>query len=582
MEIPLDVLDFLPPALRVRSAPPSDAAVGMLAASMRERGQLQPIVVAPLTEGRRLVIIGETRARAAASLGWNFIRAEEQPVGGDADIVAAQAAENLARTAMTPVEKWRAMTHLLELQFTLPAAAAIVGVSERGARKLQRLGALHPDILVAIERGDQPDEDELRLIAGASLERQAEALANPASRSDFGPDKGCIDWTELADLLRVARIPLSRAIFDVENSGLVFEEDLFAPADASEAYTDDVKLFLELQRRALEARVLCPPKGVRYEITTLDRYGYPKTPAGAEQEYDADPMAPKRGRLVLWSLYEGDDQERAGEVVGRVFKVPAAKGKAAEAKAPPTGKPGKPAPTGAPEPIDDAETDAEDSVAEPEDAEADAPEPAPATEPTGITKPGLEIIAQAKTTALRRQLGQMAAHSLTDRQVIICLLLLLTAPNVRIHGFDAPENTDQPWNSARDYLRGVRARLVNAGGAALAHGLDDADLRALAGDVLARCLSAAGPRDRDRGGGETSAEVAEWIGHALRADDRLPPFDTAEFLACCNGDLLREAAAIAGLKPAKKVTALREQLEGHAPTWLPAAAQFGAPGPRGT
>lgn len=180
--VPTHHLKFLPPELRGRSAPPGEQAVAAMAASLRERGQLQPISVSAADpDGFHTVYLGETRARAALSLKWREIRAEIVEGADDRWIVSAQLAENVVRTPMNPVERWRAMQRLQGLKFTPRAAAAMIGIGEREGKKLARLGKLHPSILAAIEAGDYPAENELRIIAASPLERQAEALKNPGA-----------------------------------------------------------------------------------------------------------------------------------------------------------------------------------------------------------------------------------------------------------------------------------------------------------------------------------------------------------------------------------------------------------------
>ena len=56
--------------------------------------------------------------------------------------------------------------------------------------------------------------------------------------------------------------------------------------------------------------------------------------------------------------------------------------------------------------------------------------------------------------------------------------------------------------------------------------------------------------------------------------------DTERFLATVSGDILRKIAVEHGHKPRGSVAELRRQLAGHLPDWRPAAAQFGAPGPK--
>jgi ParB family chromosome partitioning protein len=542
MKIAIEHLMFLPPGLRVRTASPSEAAIATMAASMREVGQLQPIVVSPPRgPGDVYVIAGEKRSRAAMLLGWSDIEAVEAPKDDDAWIVAAQTAENMMREGMGPVEQWRAIVHMRELGYTLPAAAATLGISERQARKLEKLGALHPTILDAIARGDMPEERSLAAIAGATQEEQAKALKHCLVKA--GPNKGCITWWELSRALSKVKIPLSRAIFDTTKTKLVFEEDLFAPANEPEFYTSNVKLFCKLQQAALDARIASPPKGATYVAATIDKYDSIEVPKGAsvrDYAHDGDPLKPKRGRIVAWWMEETGD--RTGEVRSVIF-LPAA-------KAEPVKKPGK-----------NAAADAPARQADDDD------EPAPAREPSaGINKTGLSLIAARKTEALRGRL----ARTLTANEAIAALVLTLTAPNVSISGM--------MWSEHGRFLAGVRGRLVTPDGKMR---LDDMGaLIGIAADALSSVLSCAGP-DSARGyhtRGD-AGEVAEWIGHALSAEDELARFDTPEILSTCAGEVLRAAAIGSGLKPAKTVSALRLQLAGGAPDWRPLPAQFGAPGP---
>ena len=561
MDIPLHLLEFLPPHLRVRRGEISAEAIEIMASSLRERGQLQPILVGPMRDtGRRTVIFGETRMRGAQLLGWREIRAEEF-AGDDAQIMAAQLAENLVRSAMTPVEKWRAMDRLLSSGFTAPAAAATLGITEREARQLQRLGCLHPTIIEHIERGDAPNNRSLAMIASATLNAQDLALKS----RDVKTPHGGISWHDLAAALTKTKIPRSRAIFDPANAGLVFEDDLFAPADQPESYTTDVKLFLELQTRALDARVLGPPKGVDYvhafDFATGKRTKFAKD---AEREYNADPLKAKRGRLVVWFL----DREgpHIGEVRGEVYKLPPKKPKTEPAPAP-----AKRTLAGAtPAPRDDAadaESDELDDGEGLEEAEAETDIPAP--EPAGITKAGLTMLAEAKTAALRAAVGE----PMTPYQAVVSLLLLLTAPNVQVRGV---YERDHPTG-----LLDLRARLVLPDGR-IDDEMSDADLLMIASDLLRRCLRCAGPDDDQRSPGmrHDAGKVAEWLGHALSAADHLPRLDTPAFLATISGDILRQIAIEHGIKPLSKVSDLRTQLAGKLPDWKPAAAQFGAPGPK--
>lgn len=323
----------------------------------------------------------------------------------------------------------------------------------------------------------------------------------------------------------------------------MFEEDLFAPADEPEAYTDDVPLFLELQRKALEARVLNPPKGVTYKIVHDWR-----PPPGAIRELEADPMQPKRGRTVMWHL---DDE--TGQVSGEVYQFPSAPKKEA--------REGEDAE--APEPL---EGRTEEVSAEFPDTPVAPAEPAEKAAPAGITKAGLSLLAAAKTAALRERIdGGLDANT-----ALACLLLLFTAPNV---GLSIP---DFDFEEKEALFRQIGA-LVAADGTVYTG--DQGRLLQAAQALLAAMLACAEPAAERRSYRRDAGEVAEWIGHSLDAENFLPRFDTPEFLATCSAKLLTEVAAGTGLKPAKTAKGLREQLANNAPGWRPDAALFHAPAP---
>jgi ParB/RepB/Spo0J family partition protein len=73
-----------------------------LANSMRELGQLQPIVVCPNPRIGYTLIAGRHRLEAALKLEWETIRAEVRTDVKGEDIVLAEIDENLARGELTP------------------------------------------------------------------------------------------------------------------------------------------------------------------------------------------------------------------------------------------------------------------------------------------------------------------------------------------------------------------------------------------------------------------------------------------------------------------------------------------------
>ncbi len=102
MSLPLDAIE-VPERLRSVSA---DHA-GMLAADIRLRGLLQPVVVrGPLSGGRWVLLAGAHRLEAARLLGWAEIPAVAADVangGGAAELV--EIAENLFRNDLSALER---------------------------------------------------------------------------------------------------------------------------------------------------------------------------------------------------------------------------------------------------------------------------------------------------------------------------------------------------------------------------------------------------------------------------------------------------------------------------------------------
>jgi ParB family chromosome partitioning protein len=83
-----------------------------LAASLRELGQLQPIVVSSALE----LIAGGRRLAAAKSLGWTEIEAKiVEDLTGAADLLRAERDENTCRKAFAPTEEYSLYAALLAL-----------------------------------------------------------------------------------------------------------------------------------------------------------------------------------------------------------------------------------------------------------------------------------------------------------------------------------------------------------------------------------------------------------------------------------------------------------------------------------
>lgn len=528
--IPLDLITV--PETNVRRTPASAAADDGLQRSINALGLLTPILLRPLGNDGYVVVAGRRRLAACRALGFAQIEAHiDRTLREDRDALAATA-ENMARAEMPPVDQWRAMAQLLDGGWTIPAAAAALGLDERHARKLAKLGSCHESVLAAIDAFGMPEARHLAIIASAPPEKQANAV-QAAQRTGFQ-----FDWYRVSGGCEVQRIPSSRAIFDIATSGVVFEEDLFAPADAA-ATTTDVAGFMAAQNAAIAERIEALRKAGRNG--GIAKYaGYVvQIPKGyVDSGGDAD--KPKRNETVLFAL--ATESFNFGELKTRVVKKAAAAKQ--EQPAPKAGERDDDPPSRAP------------SGGHVEPAE-ETPPPEPVTN-VPFTRDGRLQIARAKTAAIAARLRETHA-TLPHDELLALLVLALGCSMVRI------SNHDHEGVGFAD----LAARLVPPAG--VAAGLVASEAAACAAEAIARL--AQWPTNTDIGD-----DAAEWIGHHIAAELSLPRFDTPQFLAEVTGDELRRIAFAAGLPNKGTVKALRAQLAGHLPDWRPCA--FGAPGPK--
>jgi ParB family chromosome partitioning protein len=88
------------------------AGLDALAASVREHGLLQPVVVARGASSGYYLIAGERRWRAAQLAGLERIPAVVREVGSDDERLSLALIENVLREDLTPIEEARAYHHL--------------------------------------------------------------------------------------------------------------------------------------------------------------------------------------------------------------------------------------------------------------------------------------------------------------------------------------------------------------------------------------------------------------------------------------------------------------------------------------
>ncbi|MEA2009550.1 MAG: ParB/RepB/Spo0J family partition protein [Actinomycetota bacterium] len=150
-ELELDEISPSPQQPRVRF---DEDALGGLAASIREVGVLQPIVVRPgEKDGSYLLIAGERRLRAAGIAGLATIPAVIREAESDERYLSEALIENVQRKDLSPLEEAAAYRNLLEdFGMTHEQVAARVGKSRSSVTNTIRLLQLPAPIQGMLER----------------------------------------------------------------------------------------------------------------------------------------------------------------------------------------------------------------------------------------------------------------------------------------------------------------------------------------------------------------------------------------------------------------------------------------------
>lgn len=130
-----------------------DAALDELAASIAQRGVIQPVIVRPLGEGRYQLVAGERRWRAAQRAQLHEIPAIIRTLG-EREVMALALIENLQREDLNPIEEARAYQRLAESEgLTQAEIARMVDKSRSHVANIQRLLALPEEVIALVEDG---------------------------------------------------------------------------------------------------------------------------------------------------------------------------------------------------------------------------------------------------------------------------------------------------------------------------------------------------------------------------------------------------------------------------------------------
>lgn len=151
-----------------------DAGLQELAASIREHGVLQPVLVTETLDGYQL-IAGERRVRASRLAGLERIPALVRQLA-DRDQLEVALVENVQRADLDPIEEALAYRQLIdEFGLTQEQVSDRVGKARATVANTLRLLDLHSDVQAAIADG-RITEGHGRALAGLPKDGQAQVL----------------------------------------------------------------------------------------------------------------------------------------------------------------------------------------------------------------------------------------------------------------------------------------------------------------------------------------------------------------------------------------------------------------------
>ena len=379
-----------------------------LAASIRAVGLIQPPRVVETKDGL-MVVAGNRRRAAAVAAGLETIDVMVCDADEAADAMRAMS-ENVVRAPMNSVDTWRAIEALGKRDWTDDAIATALSAPVRTVQKLKLLGQLHPPMLDAMAKGDEPGDRYLRVIAAASLKEQAQVWKkNKPGRGEQA------QWYSIAQALQKRQISFVHARFGEDLArayGVNWHDDLFVPAGTDGRYTTDAEGFFCAQQEWLQGNL--PKNAV---VLPTGEYGNPVIPKGAQQVYYA-----AEGDLVGFYI-----DQRSGEVKQVSYRMPKKERTASDNASLGSGQ--------------------------------DGAEAQPAKARPTVTQKGQTIIGDLRTKALHQAIQVMP---LDDSELIGLLVLAFAGQNVRVEGMMSADRSSAAnnvikGNALTDDAEAVRA-----------------------------------------------------------------------------------------------------------------------------
>lgn len=227
------------------------AQIEGLAASIRQDGLLQNLVVARGKGKQYRVVSGERRYRALKLLeergdiaGDFAVKVEVKEKLGKDDALRIATVENVQRENLAPLDEAAAFASLIRKGgCALDDLCAKTGLSSTTIRRRLALNGLCAEVKEALSEGSISLSQAEALTVGSHRQQQ-----NILSEILFRPE----DYYAAAirDILLDQCPSIAMAIFPLEQYTGTITTDLFAEEETS--YFDDSDLFLELQTRAVE------------------------------------------------------------------------------------------------------------------------------------------------------------------------------------------------------------------------------------------------------------------------------------------------------------------------------------------
>ena len=195
-------------------------AMQELAASIRENGVLQPLLVRPRAERSFEIVFGERRYRGAAMAEKDTVPVCIREMT-DAQVLEAQLIENLQRQDVHPLHEAQGFAALLRLEepkYSVELIAAKCGKSAGYVTSRLRLTELAPAVVEAFTK-DEIGLGHALLLAKLQSQQQEEALTACWQESYTGgskakrillPVRHLREWIEHNILLELATAPFSK------------------------------------------------------------------------------------------------------------------------------------------------------------------------------------------------------------------------------------------------------------------------------------------------------------------------------------------------------------------------------------